>query len=89
LKTGWTVEVDKGKQGRQEMLTVADLKEQLADMPEDAEVRLAFQPNYPLEYSTQKKAVEVVTKDGIHIVYIAEKMQIGYLDADAAAELGW
>lgn len=30
------------------MLTVADLIEQLQELPEDAEIRLATQPSYPL-----------------------------------------
>jgi hypothetical protein len=33
------------------MLTVGDLKEMLEEFDDDAEVRLASQPNWPFEYS--------------------------------------
>ena len=32
-------------------MTVQELMEMLEDMPQDAEVRLAMQPNWPFEYS--------------------------------------
>lgn len=64
-------------------MTVAQLIEILEGMDEEAEVRLAIQPNYPFEHGIG----EVVEVDGK--VYIAEKSQIGYLPAEVSADLGW
>jgi hypothetical protein len=35
-------------------MTVAELIRELEDMPEDAEVRLAFQPSWPFEHSIDR-----------------------------------
>lgn len=68
------------------MLTVGELIEQLEDFDEYAEVRIASQPNWPMEYSAsdQLSATEAGT-----VVYIAEAGQLGYLPGEVARELGW
>ena len=68
--------------------TVSELKELLDDMPDEAEVRLAHQPRYPLEYTVDQI---VLSEDeaGDQVVYIGEGVQVGYLPGVAALELGW
>ena len=64
--------------------------------PDDVEVRLAFQPNWPFEYSiddgpdilvveVQNDAFERYDK----IIYLPEGSQIGYLPEVASKSLGW
>lgn len=68
-------------------MTVADLIAQLEDFDPDAEVRLAFQPSYPLECSAAEPvACEV---KGRMVVYIAERSRLGYLSSEGREELGW
>jgi hypothetical protein len=64
-------------------MTVGELKEALQSLDDDAEVHLAMQPSWPMEY-----AVDYVlpTDDA---VYLVELEQIGYLPGDVAAQLGW
>lgn len=69
-------------------MTVARLKEILEDLDDSAEVRLAFQPNYPFEY-TIEAVEEVVFPDGKTVVYIAEGGQTGFLPSTARETLGW
>jgi len=63
---------------------------------DDVEVRLAFQPHWPFEYSidsgpdilvveVQNDAYERFDK----IIYLPEGFQIGYLPDIAAKSLGW
>jgi len=60
-----------------------ELIELLEAMPEDATVRLAIQPEYPMEHTIDN----VVLANGV--VYISELRQRGYLPDEAVAELGW
>ncbi len=62
-------------------LTVGELIEYLGDMGPETPVRLAFQPNWPLEYSVGR----VVMSDGT--CWIAEGGQVGYLPGGARQEL--
>ena len=64
-------------------MKVKELREFLEEMDDNAEVRFAEQPKWPLEYSI-KNAEEV---DGI--LYLAEGKQLGYLPSDAREALGW
>lgn len=68
-------------------MKVVELLEALEGMPQDAEVRLAHQPNYPLEYRIND--VADATVDGETIVYIAEGGQVGYLPTEAVEALAW
>ena len=66
------------------MWTVEMLIEELENMPADAEVRLAFQKNYPLEYTFGDA---VFARDGK--VYIGEGTQVGYLSDEGEEALEW
>ncbi|WP_129587861.1 hypothetical protein [Rathayibacter oskolensis] len=68
-------------------LTVAELIDMLSDLPGDAEVRLASQPSYPMEYEAGEP-VAVTTDEG-SVVYLPEARHVGYLPGAASAELGW
>jgi hypothetical protein len=67
-------------------MTVAELIELLEDLPADAEVRLATQPSWPMEYSLGHRVAEDAEAN---VVYLAERTQLGYLSGDAAEQLGW
>lgn len=57
---------------------------------EDVEVRLAIQPNYPLEYALDVISDNpVALKNGPLVVWLGVGRQIGYLPEDAAVSLGW
>ena len=71
------------------MMTVRDLISALEDYDQDAEVRIAIQPRWPLEYTIS----DVVCSDSINdaeegdgepdhdkpvVVYITEGQQVGY-----------
>ena len=68
-------------------MTVTELKNLLEDLEmqghEDAEVRLAMQPSWPMEYSINGNASRFsdVVND---VVYLFEGSQIGYLPSEAA-----
>ena len=68
-------------------MTVTELKNLFEDLQaqgyENAEVRLAMQPSWPMEYSIDANATESsdVVED---VVYLFEGSQIGYLPAEAA-----
>lgn len=64
-------------------MRVQDLIEMLEDMDPEAHVRLAFQPEWPLEHRIEK-AIEVDGK-----VYISDGGQIGYLPTKVAVKLEW
>lgn len=65
-------------------MTVADLIEALEGMDPQAEVRLAMQPSWPMEY-TVADAVE----DQTGIVYLSEDRQVGYLPEPGREAVGW
>jgi hypothetical protein len=61
---------------------------------EDVEVRLAHQPKWPFEYSIDEAVTIAVDDEEVgdqkeKIVYLSEGAQLGYLNEDAARELGW
>lgn len=64
-------------------MKVKELRELLEEMDDNAEVRFAEQPKWPLEYSI-RNAEEV---DGI--LYLAEGKQLGYLTSEVCVALGW
>jgi hypothetical protein len=68
-------------------MKVKDLIEMLEDCDENAEVRLAFQPEHPFEYNAGE--IHEHEEKGKKIVYISERGQIGYLSAKAAVAVGW
>ena len=73
--------------GNNEM-TVGELIEMLQDMPEDALVRFASQPQWPFEYEIKRDVVEHDTEEGDTVVYLVEGEQLGYLAAEVA-EQAW
>ncbi|MGF6981403.1 hypothetical protein QFZ99_000879 [Paraburkholderia atlantica] len=84
-------------------MKVAQLLELLEGLPEDAEVRIAQQPNWPFEYAIADAVL--VGPDGHppgyepdeeqdeipdeNVVYLVEGRQLGYLPGIAAREIGW
>lgn len=76
-------------------MTLRELIEELENLAEEhgeANVHLAFQRNWPLEYSVSQVVVtEVVDeRDGVQqVVYIGEGSQLGYLPGVAREALGW
>jgi hypothetical protein len=82
-------------------MTVADLIHALQRAcdgePEDSvEVRLAFQPNWPFEYSIDDGpgiTIVEVQNDAYErhdkIIYLPEGQQLGYLPGVASKALGW
>jgi hypothetical protein len=69
-------------------MTVGDLIEVLREFDEDADVRIASQPNWPFEYEIDE-VIEARTGSDETTVYLGEGIQIGYLPGIAAVELGW
>lgn len=67
-------------------MTVGELMERLSDLPEDAEVRVAEQPAYPMEY---RVGDPVLVQDAGPVVYLPEAGHVGYLSGAVAVELGW
>lgn len=85
-------------------MTVGQLKELLADYPDETEVRFAAQPNWPFEYSISADITDNGSgnenEDGEDedqtdengeptIVWLAEGEQIGYLPGAVVTGLGW
>lgn len=80
-------------------MTVQELIDILSDCNPNAEVRLAFQPEWPFEYAIG----EVVSSQDFDldedededeediepVVYIGESKQLGYLSGVATRALGW
>lgn len=66
-------------------MTVEELRTLIEDLPDDTEVRIAFQPNYPLEYAIDPD--NCAERDGVF--WLAESHQIGYLTEGISEELGW
>lgn len=73
----------KGIEMREEPMTVEELIEVLEEFNPEAEVRIASQPNWPMEYDL---ADVEATGD---VVYVAEGGQLGYLPHEAAVAVGW
>lgn len=66
-------------------MTVYELREFLEGCDDSMEVRVAFQPRYPFEYSLDGDAL--TEHDGV--VYLAELDQVGYLPGEVRTQLGW
>jgi hypothetical protein len=73
------------------VITVEELMDRLSEMPPEAEVRIAEQPQWAFEYSIESFNPVVVARDGDNneVVYIGEGSQLGYLPGSVAEELGW
>ena len=67
------------------MLTVGDLRElfDCEELDDDTQVRLAIQPNYPLECHLD----EVDLHEGV--VYLTQGDDIGYLPGEVRNRFGW
>jgi hypothetical protein len=77
-------------------MKVIELLEALSELPEDAEVRLASQPSWPMEFRLDGPTfIEEACIDGYNdetagpVVYLAEAAHLGYLPSVVARELGW
>lgn len=66
-------------------MTISELREIIENIPDETEVRIAFQPSWPLEYSIDEN--NYAERDGVF--WLAEDGQIGYLTEGIAGELGW
>lgn len=69
-------------------MTVRELTEMLSEHDDDTEVRLAFQPSWPLQYH----AGGVAADDETNVVYISEGGQVydtPYLPGNVSEQLGW
>lgn len=64
-------------------MTVEQLIELLEEFNPEAEVRIASQPNWPMEYELAD--VEATAE----VVYVSEGGQLGYLPHDAVVAVGW
>lgn len=67
-------------------MTKQDLIEMLEDVEDDAEVMIAYQPNWPMETRTM---YGVFTSEDGKRVYIAQAGDNTYLDGGVAEQLGW
>lgn len=74
-------------------MTVEELIEELKVLQEelgkDAVVRLASNPQYPMEYHTGDEVVGYVSEEGESVILLTESMQIGYLPREARNALNW
>lgn len=78
-------------------MRVIELLEALAEMPEDAEVRLASQPAWPMEFRLDGPVfvdeAQIARSPGDDwpgaVVYLTEAEHLGYLPGFVARELGW
>lgn len=70
-------------------MTVGELMERLSDLPEDAEVRVAEQPAYPMEYRVGDPVLVQELLVAGPVVYLPEAGHVGYLSGAVAVELGW
>ena len=68
-------------------MTVRDILNALDGLDPETEVRFAFQPNYPLEYSID--GIVEVNIDGEEIIYLGQGEQIGYLQEEVVHALSW
>src|SRR6187200_822424 len=71
-------------------VNINELIEYLQDLQSEhgdsIEVRLAMQPNWPMEYSIGAVGV---SRERQPVVYISEGQQLGYLPGKAGAAVGW
>jgi hypothetical protein len=77
-------------------MNVAELREMLDGLPDDTEVRIAQQPNWPFEYSIADVVIiggelgaTEEHEDDEPVVYLVEGTQLGYLPGHVSRELGW
>jgi hypothetical protein len=85
-------------------MNVGELRELLEGIDDNVEVRLATQPNYPLEFHLSESSclctpdvddedlTEVEAKEAREdgqVFYLAEGQSLGYLSGFAAEQLGW
>lgn len=71
-------------------MTVEELMDILEDLDPETEVRVAFQPSWPFEYSLgPETAIIEETEDEPGILYLESNTQIGYLPGEVAREIGW
>jgi hypothetical protein len=68
-------------------MTVRDILNRLDGLDPETEVRFAFQPNWPLEYSIDD--IVGVNIDGQEVVYLGQGEQIGYLQEEVVKALSW
>jgi len=68
-------------------MTVRDILNRLDALDPETEVRFAFQPNWPLEYSIDD--IVEVNIDGQEVVYLGQGEQIGYLQEEVVKALSW
>lgn len=68
-------------------MTVRDILNRLDALDPETEVRFAFQPNWPLEYSIDD--IVGVNIDGQEVVYLGQGEQIGYLQEEVVKALSW
>lgn len=65
-------------------MIVSELIYELENMPQDAEVSLAMQPNYPMEHQ-----IDGVVEVNEGKVVISEREGNSYLDEEAVEACGW
>lgn len=70
-------------------MTVAELIEALSEMDQDAEVRLAIQPAWAIEYTIENVGQVEGNDEKPSVVYLSEGFQIGYLPSEAHEAIGW
>jgi hypothetical protein len=67
-------------------MTVQELIEMLSELDPFAEVRLATQPSWPLEYELTGLLAQDPAEQ---VVYLVQGGQLGYLPGDIATQLDW
>ena len=82
-------------------MVVGDLMAELEQLDPELEVRLAMQPSWPFEHSIAQLVVSGSDKTGRwpgevvpegetqEVVFLVEGGQIGYLQGEARAAVGW
>lgn len=72
-------------------MQVADLISLLQNVDSEAEVRIAYQPTYPLYsgLSAWKEPVEFTDDEGNTFLYIGSGGSTGYLPDEVSSLLGW
>ena len=68
-------------------MTVQELIEMLEDQPQDAEVRLAFQPSWPLEYRVSGVAGPIEMRNQLLMDELDDDDDDGELEAKALDEV--
>jgi hypothetical protein len=72
------------------IVKVSELLEALSEFPEDAEVRLASQPSWPMDFRLDgPTGVQHDDETDAAVVYLTEAEHVGYLPGFVARELGW